>query len=252
MLWRAARGGLLSRNALCRVPSIAPTANIPRPGPSPRPRSKGAGRCPRRGSAARAGSGGAARPAATGPPGRGTRRCPERLSELRPGNVPTNAPLERRRLLRTRGRPGGWVGLPLGPRTPGSRLGRSSASLSLAARSALLLLFCPREVRHTHTPGRPRGVRDKVQRPQISTLMSEGGGRRAFFRERGSKDAGFRPRSSANLPRKPGSARRGADSHSALGARGAGCLRQPERAEPPIPAAPSRLAVPSGRQGTRV
>lgn len=32
MLCKAARGGLLSKNALCRVPSIAPTANIPGPG----------------------------------------------------------------------------------------------------------------------------------------------------------------------------------------------------------------------------
>lgn len=38
MLCRAARGGLLSRNALCRGPSIAPTANIPQPGPNPQPR----------------------------------------------------------------------------------------------------------------------------------------------------------------------------------------------------------------------
>lgn len=53
MLCRAARGGLLSRNALCRVPSIAPTANIPRPGRNPQPRSEGAGRCPWRGSGER-------------------------------------------------------------------------------------------------------------------------------------------------------------------------------------------------------
>lgn len=46
MLCRAARGGLLSRNALCRVPSIAPTANIPRPGRSPQPLSEGARGCP--------------------------------------------------------------------------------------------------------------------------------------------------------------------------------------------------------------
>lgn len=38
MLCRAARGGLLSRNALCRGPSIAPTANIPQPDPNPQPR----------------------------------------------------------------------------------------------------------------------------------------------------------------------------------------------------------------------
>lgn len=48
MLCRAARGGLLSKNALCRVPSIAPTANIPRPGRSLQPHSEGAGPCPRR------------------------------------------------------------------------------------------------------------------------------------------------------------------------------------------------------------
>lgn len=53
MLCRAARGGLLSRNALGRVPSIAPTASIPRPGRSPQPRSEGAGRCPGRGSGVR-------------------------------------------------------------------------------------------------------------------------------------------------------------------------------------------------------
>lgn len=153
MLWRAARGGLLSRNALCRVPSIAPTANIPRPGRSPQPRSKGAGRCPRRGSGerearrARATSR-SALPEATCQLGR-ERRCRELLSELRNRNVQTNTPLERRWLSETSGRPGGF-GYPSSPRLLDSISVSSLFLTFLAAQSALLFIFSPREISKTN------------------------------------------------------------------------------------------------------
>lgn len=91
MLCRAARGGLLSKKALCRVPSIAPTANIPRPGLSLQPHSEGAGWCPRRGVGEREAwrartRSCSAHPEATCQLGR-ERSCRELLSELRSRNV---------------------------------------------------------------------------------------------------------------------------------------------------------------------
>lgn len=146
MLWRAARGGLLSRNALCRVPSIAPTANIPRPGRSPQPRSEGAGRCPRRGSGqrgarrARAGTS-TAHPAAPGQLGR-ERRCLEFALGAAPRKRP-NTHAAREAAARPDPRASGGVCRSLRSRTPGCDRGLFSPPF-LAAQSALLLVLSPR------------------------------------------------------------------------------------------------------------
>lgn len=79
--------------------------------------------------------------------------------------------------------------------------------------------------------------------------MSEDGGWLAFLWS-GSKDAGFRPRGSSNPTRKPGAVGRGADSHSALAARGEGALPGRGRRWPlgglPPPARRGRVSDPHG------
>lgn len=153
MLWRAARGGLLSRNALCRVPSIAPTANIPRPGRSPQPRSKGAGRCPRRGSGEARSAEGASGEQHRAPGGHRPTGPSTPLPRVALGAAPpkrTNKHAARGAVALPDRRASGWVCLSLRSRAPGFHRGLFSSSLFLAAQRALLPIFSPREISKTN------------------------------------------------------------------------------------------------------
>lgn len=267
MLCRAARGGLLSRNALCRGPSIAPTANIPQPGPNPQPRRPVAPPALRRArgagdSGAQVECGSAHSEATTGrgspeprAPGVAVRDAQQKCPSAPAGGCGRRGRRECGRARRGFGSESGGFG--------SRRSERSTSPLLQSPRGKSPKLARSWSPRVCHNAGSHPGAHFDV-----------GGWGLAGRLWGASKGAAFRPVRASNLARKLRAGRCAADSHSLLarslggrrsaaGPRGdRACHRRgpgstaPERAVPPLrrpgDLARPRAGFPSGPRGARV